>query len=96
MARKKHSNRLKARVALDAIKGQNTANELASQYEVHPTQINQWKKQVVDNAEALFARAGKTMESDHEKEKEKLYGQIGKLQVELEWLKKKCKQLGVL
>ena len=88
MARKKFSKALKARVALEAIKGQKTINEIASENDIHPSQVNQWKKHLLDNMEGIFARGTKTVEQDHEQEKEKLYGQIGKLKVEADWLKK--------
>ena len=88
MGRKKYSKEFKARVALDAIKGQKTVSELASEYGVHPNQIGIWKKQLLENSAEVFAR-GKDREAEsHEAEKERLYQQIGKLQVEIDWLKK--------
>ena len=56
MGRKKHSKELKARIALDAIKGQKTMSELASEYEVHANQISRWKKQLLEAAPDIFTR----------------------------------------
>jgi transposase len=86
--RKIFSKEFKARVALDAIKGQKTINELSTEYGVHPNQIGQWKKTLLKESAELFARAKDRDAEAHEAEKERLYQQIGKLQVELEWLKK--------
>lgn len=86
--RKNYSDNLKARVALDAIKGQKTSNELASDYGIHPNQIGQWKKKLIDGSSEIFSR-GKNREAEsHEAERDRLYQQIGKLQVEVDWLKK--------
>jgi transposase-like protein len=86
--RQNYSKEFKARVALDAIKGQKTISELASEYRVHPNQIGQWKRKLLHGSAELFSR-GKDREAEaHEAEKDRLYRQIGKLQVELEWLKK--------
>jgi len=86
--RKNYSDNLKARVALDAIKGQKTSNELASEYGIHPNQIGQWKKKLIDGSSEIFSR-GKNREAEsHEAERDRLYQQIGKLQVEVDWLKK--------
>ena len=86
--RKKRSDDFKARVALDAVKGQKTINELASEYGIHPNQIGQWKKKLIDGSSDVFSR-GKNREAEsHEAERDRLYQQIGKLQVEVDWLKK--------
>jgi transposase-like protein len=86
--RKIYSKEFKARIALDAVKGQKTVSELVSEYRVHPNQIGQWKKKLLDRSAELFSR-GKDYDAEaHEAEKDRLYRQIGKLQVELEWLKK--------
>ncbi len=86
--RKTFTKEFKARVALDAVKGQKTLGELSSEYGVHSNQIGKWKKILQQESAEIFAR-GKDRESEsHEAEKERLYQQIGKLQVEVEWLKK--------
>ena len=94
MTRKRYSREFKARVALAAIKGQQTANELASEYEVHANQINAWKKQALEALPAVFGRGQQREEAQREAERDRLYQQIGKLQVEVEWLKKKTGHLG--
>lgn len=91
--RKRYSADLKAKVALEAIRGEKTANEIASEYGVHPTQISQWKKQALDGLPALFS----TQATDQQKSEEaliaSLYQQIGQLKVQVDWLEKKSKPL---
>src|SRR5271155_487617 len=86
--RKQHSAAFKAQVALAALKGDRTVNEPAAQYGVHPTLIHGWKKQLLTQAEALFANGGKAATAGAEAEKTELFEQIGRLKMELEWLKK--------
>jgi transposase-like protein len=86
--RKTFTKDFKACVALDAVKGQKTIGELATEYGVHPNQIGQWKKTLLKDSAELFSRSKDRDIETHEAEKERLYQQIGKLQVELEWLKK--------
>jgi len=84
----------KAKVALEAIKGSKTIQELASIYEVHPNQIMQWKKHLLEGASDLFEKSSK---KDHSKKNDKndgdLYKCIGELKVENEFLKKKYRQI---
>lgn len=87
--RKQHSANFKAQVALAAHKGDRTVNEMASRYGVHPTLIHGWKKQLVTQAEDLFAKGAKAAPVDAVAEKAELFEQIGRLKMELEWLKKK-------
>jgi transposase-like protein len=89
MQRKRFSSEFKAKVALDAIRGEKTIAELAAEYGVHPTQIRNWKARVLQELPALFAGRTDQQGAGHEAEKSRLYEQIGKLQMELEWLKKK-------
>jgi len=89
MGRKKHSNELKARIALDAIRGQKTMSELASEYRVHANQIGRWKKQLLEAAPDIFTR-GKNKEAEkNEVERNHLYKKVGQLQIEVDWLKKR-------
>jgi transposase-like protein len=87
--RKQHSAAFKAQVALAALKGDRTVNELAGQFGVHPTLIHGWKKQLLAGAETLFANGSKVASTDAEAEKTELFEQIGRLKMDLEWLKKK-------
>ena len=87
--RKQHTAAFKAQVALAALKGDKTVNELAGQYGVHPTLIHAWKKQLLGGAEQVFSNGAKAVAHDAEAEKAELFEQIGRLQMELAWLKKK-------
>ena len=87
--RKSHSAAFKAQVALAAVKGDRTINELASHYGVHPTLIHAWKKQLLAGADQVFSNGSKAAGADAEARKAELFEQIGRLKMELEWLKKK-------
>ena len=87
--RKTHTAAFKAQVALAACKGDRTVGELASQFGVHPTLIHNWKKHLLAGAEEVFANGSKVAAADAEAEKAQLFEQIGRLKMELEWLKKK-------
>jgi transposase len=93
MKRKQHSKEFKAKVALEALKGQKTVNEIASEYEVHPSQINTWKKRALEALPEAFNRGQDRDAAQHEAEKDRLYRQVGKLQMEVDWLKKKTGHL---
>jgi putative transposase len=87
--RKQRSAEFKFRVALEAAKGTKTLNELSSEYEVHTTQISEWKNQLLKDGANLFSTATVRQQRDKEAQQAELYEQIGRLKMELEWLKKK-------
>ena len=88
--RKLYSAEQKAKIAITAIKGQRTVNEIAGDFGVHPTQVAQWKKQLLDEAPQVFS-SGRTRQSeDADALTSRLYQEIGQLKVELDWVKKKC------
>ena len=87
--RKSHTAAFKAQVALAAHKGDRTANELAGRYGVHPTLIHAWKKQLVQGAEEILGGPAKAASTDAFARQAELFEQIGRLKMELEWLKKK-------
>ena len=93
--RKTHTAAFKAQVALAAVKNDRTVNEVASQFGVHPTLVHGWKKQLLRDAEQVFTGgASKAVASDGEARQAELYEQIGRLKMELEWLKKKAAIFG--
>jgi transposase-like protein len=87
--RKTHTAAFKAQVALAAVKGDRTINELAAPFGVHPTLIHGWKKHLLAGAEAVFTGGGTVARPGDDKTPE-LYEQIGRLKVELDWVKKNC------
>lgn len=92
MKRRQHSAQSKAMTALEAVKERKTVNELAAEYEVHPTQISQWKRQMLEGLPDLFSsRRGKGTR-DEEALQGELSQEIGRLKMELAWLKKKAAQ----
>lgn len=88
--RRRFSAEFKFKVALEAAKGTKTINELASEYDVHPNQIGQWKKELLEGGADLFARPTARQQRQQEAQQAELYEQIGRLKMELEWLKKKA------
>ena len=95
--RRKFGKTLKAKVAIEAIKGVKTVNEIASIYEVHPNQVSLWKKQALEKLpEALADGRSKQSRDKKPVEEEKLHQKIGQQAVEIDFLKKKLRQLGLL
>jgi len=88
MKRKRYSNKLKSKVALTAIKAQDTTGSIASEFGVHTGLVSRWKKQAIDGLPDIFGNNQNKTIQTMEKERDLLFQQIGKLQVELDWLKK--------
>lgn len=88
--RKSYTTEFKVKVALEAIKGQRTINEIATHYSVHPNLVTQWKKQAVASLPDVFSTKRERVAEEEEALKAKLYQEIGQLKVALDWLKKKA------
>ena len=86
--RKKFTGEFKAKIALEAIRGLKTVNEIAQEYGVHPTQVSIWKKELQEQASALFNAKRRPQPVDPSASPERLYSEIGRLKMELDWLKK--------
>ena len=87
--RRKFDAAFKARVALEAVKNEKTASQLASEFGVHPNLITQWKRQLIGGLPLIFSRNGDKDKGDAEALQSELYKQIGQLKVEVDFLKKK-------
>jgi transposase-like protein len=96
--RRQYSPEFKAKVAIACIRGEKTAAELGAQYEIHPTQVNTWKRELLENASTLFdnGKSSDKAQSDAKAENDELYRQIGKLKVERDFLAERSAQLGLL
>lgn len=92
--RKNYKAEFKAKVAMEAVAGRRTINEIAKEYELHPNQISQWKKQFLEAAPRVFENGKAQSGETGEEMTNQLYEQIGRLKVELDWLKKKSVMLG--
>lgn len=86
-SRRKHAPAFKAKVALAALKGDKTLAELAQQYDLHPTQINEWRRQLNSNADAVFG-ASEKQQKNHDGEVKELYAKVGQLTLENDFLSK--------
>ena len=84
---------LKARVALAAVRGDRTTAQLASQFSVHASQVTAWKKRLLEGVPELFADGRRHRKDDQAADEQELYEKIGRLKMEVEWLKKKSAQL---
>jgi putative transposase len=88
--RRRYSAEFKFRLALEAAKGICTVNQLAGEHEVHPNQISRWKQRLTEEGTVIFTDRRKRRERDQAELEKELYEQIGRLRMELEWLKKKA------
>lgn len=93
--RRKHSKEFKARVALEAIRGVKTISEIAAEFEIHPVMVGNWKKEMLENLPTLFEQKNVKKEKDRDRETEHLHRKVGQLTMEVDFLEKKCKQLGI-
>ena len=87
--RRKFTDKFKAKVALDAVRGVKTLAELASEYQVHPNQVSEWKKQLLSHAPELFSRQNAGSSRSEEDLTAPLYEEIGRLKMDVKWLEKK-------
>jgi transposase-like protein len=95
--RKTHSAEFKARIAMEAVRGLKTVSDIAAENKVHPVQVSQWKKELLESASLLFEKesALKRRDEDEQKQRAKLEQKIGQLTVQVDWLREKSKQLGL-
>ena len=93
--RRRHDSAFKARVAREAMKEEKTIHQIAKENDLHPTQVTEWKKMLVENIADVFEGGKRAGKEDFEKEREKLHSKIGQLTVEVDFLEKKSKQLGL-
>ena len=94
--RRRHDPEFKARVALEALKGAKTIQQIPKEFDIHPVQVSEWKKTMAEGAASVFGSgAGKAEAEDFERERVQLHAKIGQQAVELDWLTKKSKQLGL-
>ena len=92
--RRRHGAAFKARVAMEALKMQATVQEIAVRYGVHPQQVTQWKRQALSGMEEVFSQGRQRDAKAEDEEKARLFEEIGRLKVELDWLKKKAALFG--
>ena len=93
--RKRHDSAFKARVALEALKGVKTVQQIAKEFDLHPVQVSEWKKRLSTQAERVFETAGTKPQEDFSAERTELHSKIGELTVMLDFAVKKSKQLGL-
>lgn len=87
--KRQHTAEFKSKAVLEMLRGELTVSELAGKYEIHPTQLHKWKKHLLCSMAEIFGQKREKVEKDDEELKAELYRQIGKLKVEVDWLKKK-------
>lgn len=92
--RTRYSAQFTFQLALEAAKGLKTLNELASEHGVHPNQVSEWKRQLLEVGSTIFSRDSTDHQREHQEREVELYEQIGRLKMELEWVKKKAARFG--
>ena len=90
--RRVHSAEFKGKVGLEAVRGVKTINEIAQEHDVHPQLVTQWKKEILENAGVLFDVKRGPKPVDESSPEDKLYSEIGKLKMQVDWLKKKLEE----
>jgi len=93
--RRKHTAEFKARVALEAIRGVKTLSEIAQDFEIHPVMVGNWKKEMLEHLPEVFEKNSARKDQHAEREKNQLHQKVGQLSMEVDFLEKKCKQLGI-
>lgn len=94
--RRRHDPEFKARVALEAIKGIKTVQQIGKEFDIHPVQVSEWKRAMLEGAAGVFGAArGEAEAEDFERERKDLHSKIGQLAVEVDFLRKKSRQLGL-
>ena len=94
--RRRHDPEFKARVALEALKGIQTIQQIAKEFDIHPVQVSEWKKAMTAGASGVFGSGREKVETeDFERQRDELHAKIGQLTVEVDFLRKKSKQLGL-
>ena len=88
--RSRHSAVYKFRIALEALRGSKTISQWSSEHEIHPNMIRTWKRRLLEDGPSVFGSNGERKEREQEAQEEELYEQIGRLKMELAWLKKSC------
>lgn len=94
-SRRSFSDKVKFEIVLEVLKGQRTVTEIASQYEVHPTMISRWKKEFLEKGASVFATGKSEAVSEWEDERERLIKKVGEKEMEVDFLKKNLKRLGI-
>ena len=92
--RKRHSPEFKTKVTLEAFKGNKTSNELASQFQINPVQISTWKKKAIEELPGIFSNPSKKKSKSEEELTAPLFEEIGRLKIQVDWLKKKSCEIG--
>lgn len=94
--RQQYEDKFKAKVALEAFRGNRTISELSSHYKVQPTQITQWRKKLLEESAQIFSRKQDPEIKELKQKEEKLYQRIGEQTIEIDFLKKNCEKLNLL